>query len=88
MLLLLATLAGGGWVWATRERPLEVEIAAVAERPQGTQAAVLNASGYVTARRRATVSSVSPKYWRRSEWPTIAPAAPSSSSIGAEISPV
>jgi RND family efflux transporter MFP subunit len=57
LLLLLAGVAGGGWVWATRERPLEVEVAAVAERPQGAQAAVLNASGYVTARRRATVSS-------------------------------
>jgi HlyD family secretion protein len=57
LLLLLAGVAGGGWVWATRERPLEVEVASVAERPRGTQAAVLNASGYVTARRRATVSS-------------------------------
>src|SRR5207248_496250 len=37
---------------------------------------------------RATVSSVSPKYCRRSEWPTMAPAAPTSSSIGAESSPV
>jgi HlyD family secretion protein len=55
--LLLAGVAGGGWVWATRERPVEVEVASVAERPRGTQAAVLNASGYVTARRRATVSS-------------------------------
>jgi len=57
VLLLLAGVAGAGWVWATRERPLEVEVAAVAERPRGTQAVVLNASGYVTARRRATVSS-------------------------------
>ncbi len=40
------------------------------------------------ARARATVSSVSPKYCRRSEWPTSEPATPSSSSIGAEISPV
>ena len=47
----------GAWMWATRERPIEVEVAAVTERPVGTQAAVLNASGYVTARRRATVSS-------------------------------
>ena len=31
--------------------------AAVTERAAGTQASVLNASGYVTARRRATVSS-------------------------------
>ena len=37
--------------------PLEVEAATVTERAAGTQAAVLNASGYVTARRRATVSS-------------------------------
>ncbi len=33
------------------------EVATVTERAAGTQAAVLNASGYVTARRRATVSS-------------------------------
>ena len=37
--------------------PLEVEVAAVTSRAAGTQASVLNASGYVTARRRATVSS-------------------------------
>ena len=46
-----------GWRWATRERPVEVQVASVTERAAGTQAAVLNASGYVTARRRATVSS-------------------------------
>jgi RND family efflux transporter MFP subunit len=56
-LLLVAALAGGGWVWATRERPVEVEVAPVTQRASGTQAAVLNASGYVTARRRATISS-------------------------------
>src|SRR5262249_28813419 len=39
------------------ERPLEVQVGAVTARAAGTQAAVLNASGYVTARRRATVSS-------------------------------
>ena len=44
-------------MWVTRERPIEVEVAEVTERAAGTQAAVLNASGYVTARRRATVSS-------------------------------
>jgi HlyD family secretion protein len=51
---------GGGyaaWTWAARERPIAVETAVVTERSAGTQAAVLNASGYVTARRRATVSS-------------------------------
>jgi len=49
--------AYGGWRWATRQRPVAVETATVSERAAGTQAAVLNASGYVTARRRATVSS-------------------------------
>ena len=34
-----------------------MEVATVTERAAGTQASVLNASGYVTARRRATVSS-------------------------------
>jgi RND family efflux transporter MFP subunit len=34
-----------------------VELATVTERAAGAQASVLNASGYVTARRRATVSS-------------------------------
>jgi RND family efflux transporter MFP subunit len=58
--VLLVVLGGGGfaaWTYVTRERPIEVEVAAVTERAAGTQAAVLNASGYVTARRRATVSS-------------------------------
>ena len=45
VLLVVASLAGGGWVWATRERPVEVEVSPVAERASGTQAAVLNASG-------------------------------------------
>jgi HlyD family secretion protein len=57
VLLILAGSGLGAWTWATRERPIEVEVATVTERPVGTQAAVLNASGYVTARRRATVSS-------------------------------
>jgi HlyD family secretion protein len=56
----IAVLGAGayvGWRWATRQRPVAVETATVSERAAGTQAAVLNASGYVTARRRATVSS-------------------------------
>jgi RND family efflux transporter MFP subunit len=58
VLLVLFGAAGiGGWRWTTRERPIEVEVAAVTVRGAGTQASVLNASGYVTARRRATVSS-------------------------------
>lgn len=59
-MVVLLLLAGGGawaWAWFNRERPAEVRVAAVAGRAAGTQAAVLNASGYVTARRRATVSS-------------------------------
>jgi HlyD family secretion protein len=56
-LVVVAGLAAAGWRWATRERPTDVEAAPVAERASGTKAAVLNASGYVTARRRATISS-------------------------------
>src|SRR5438270_346193 len=55
--IVAVTLALAGWRWMTRERPAEVQVATVSERAAGTQAAVLNASGYVTARRRATVSS-------------------------------
>jgi HlyD family secretion protein len=57
LLVLLGAIGGAGWYWLGRERPVEVEVAAVTERAAGTQASVLNASGYVTARRRATVSS-------------------------------
>jgi RND family efflux transporter MFP subunit len=57
MLAVIAAAGAGVWWWLTRERPIDVETAAVTTRPAGTQAAVLNASGYVTARRRATVSS-------------------------------
>lgn len=57
MLILLAGAGAGVWLWLTRERPIEVEVATVTERAAGAQATVLNASGYVTARRRATVSS-------------------------------
>jgi len=57
LVLLLAGAGGGAWMWATRERPLQVEAAPVTQRAAGSQASVLNASGYVTARRRATVSS-------------------------------
>jgi HlyD family secretion protein len=57
VLVLLAAIGGGAWYWLGRDRPVEVEVAAVTERAAGAQASVLNASGYVTARRRATVSS-------------------------------
>ena len=57
--LIILLGAGGlaGYRWLTRERPVEVQVATVSARAAGTQAAVLNASGYVVARRRATVSS-------------------------------
>jgi RND family efflux transporter MFP subunit len=57
LIIVLAALGIGGWRWITRERPIEVQATTVTMRPVGAQAAVLNASGYVTARRRATVSS-------------------------------
>ena len=57
LVVALGALGGAGWSWATRERPVAVEVVTVAERSAGVQAAVLNATGYVTARRRATVSS-------------------------------
>jgi RND family efflux transporter MFP subunit len=57
VLLLLGAAAGGGWWWMRRVVPIEVEVAQVSQRAVGAQASVLNASGYVTARRRATVSS-------------------------------
>jgi RND family efflux transporter MFP subunit len=56
-IVLLTGAAIGVWAWLTRERPIPVQVASVTARSVGTQAAVLNASGYVTARRRATVSS-------------------------------
>jgi len=56
-LALLAAAVGGGWIWINREQPIPVEVVTASERAAGAQAAVLNASGYVTARRRATVSS-------------------------------
>jgi len=56
-LIVLGAAGFAAWRWVTRERPVEVEVASVTERAAGTQASVLNASGYVTARRRATVSS-------------------------------
>ena len=57
LIVVVGALGFGGWRWITRERPIEVQATTVTMRPAGTQAAVLNASGYVTARRRATVSS-------------------------------
>ena len=57
LVILLIGTGAGVWWWLSRERPVEVEVATVSSRQAGAQAAVLNATGYVTARRRATVSS-------------------------------
>ena len=58
--LLLALLGAGGWFFSQRLQATPVRTAAVAARAGGAGGAagsVLNASGYITARRRATVSS-------------------------------
>ena len=58
-LLLVAAAALAAWWWLGPGRPPAVRVAAVrAEEDRGGMgSAVLNASGYVTARRRATISS-------------------------------
>ena len=58
-LLLVAILLAAGWIWSTRVAAVPVKAASVTAQTGGGAApgAVLNASGYVTARRRATVSS-------------------------------
>src|SRR6476661_2584573 len=55
----IAVLALAAWGWLARPRAVEVRAAAAEARAGGAAAAgaVLNASGYVTARRQATVSS-------------------------------
>ncbi len=57
--LVAVAVAAGGWLWTTRVDAAPVTIATVTARTGAGAApgAVLNASGYVTARRRATVSS-------------------------------
>ncbi len=56
VLLLLGAAGAAAW-WFLRPKAIEVTTARVSEAPAGSVAAVLNASGYVTARRQATVSS-------------------------------
>jgi RND family efflux transporter MFP subunit len=59
VVVMVALAAAVAW-WLKRPKPLEVHTAVVREvgaSPGGTQRTVLNASGYVTARRAATVSS-------------------------------
>jgi RND family efflux transporter MFP subunit len=57
IVLLLAALGGGAWWWLNH-RPVPVHIApAVAAASDSAAGAVLQATGYVTARRQATVSA-------------------------------
>jgi len=59
VILLVAMAAAGGWFWTQRVQAAPVKTASVTAVTGAGAApgAVLNASGYVTARRRATVSS-------------------------------
>jgi len=57
LLLVLGGAGYAGYAYITRERPVEVSVAQVTERAAGTQATLLSGTGYVTARRRATISS-------------------------------
>jgi RND family efflux transporter MFP subunit len=56
--VIVAVLAAGGWFWSQRVQAEAVRTAPVVTESGGASpGAILNASGYVTARRRATVSS-------------------------------
>jgi RND family efflux transporter MFP subunit len=59
VVVLVAVIGAGAWYWSTRLQAVSVKVAPVASKTKGASSAgaVLNASGYVTARRRATVSS-------------------------------
>src|SRR5438034_3347212 len=56
IVILAVVVAGGGW-WLKRPRAIEVRTVLAREAASGAERTVLNASGYVTARREATVSS-------------------------------
>jgi RND family efflux transporter MFP subunit len=53
----IVVIAAAWWLWQRRERPAEVQVAVAAPVDSGAQSAVLSASGYVVARRLATISS-------------------------------
>ncbi len=60
ILLLLLLAGGGGWWWFTRGQGIKVKIATVQAQAGGSGSrgqTLLNASGYVTTRLEATVSS-------------------------------
>ncbi len=56
--VVILAAGGGAWAWLKAPRAVEVRTAAARAVAGGSAAgAVLDASGYVTARRQATVSS-------------------------------
>jgi HlyD family secretion protein len=59
VVLVIAFVAVGAWLWSTRLQAASVRVATVVPKPGAASGndAVLNASGYVTARREATVSA-------------------------------
>jgi RND family efflux transporter MFP subunit len=58
-LLVLLAVGAGAWYWATAMQAASVKVASATVKtgPGSAPGAVLNASGYIVARRRATVSS-------------------------------
>jgi len=57
LIVVAAAVAGGAWWYTSRTPVIEVRTATAREVRLGQPTTVLNASGYVTARRMATVSS-------------------------------
>ena len=57
VVIVLAAIAAAATWWTTRSTAAEVQTAVAREVQVGARQTVLNASGYVTARRQATVSS-------------------------------
>ena len=55
--LAIALIAAGAWAWLGRDQGIDVKTAPVVSLGTGGSASVLDATGYVTARRIATVSS-------------------------------
>jgi HlyD family secretion protein len=56
-LLVVVALGAGAWYWATAMQAATVKVAPATVKAGAAPGAVLNASGYIVARRRATVSS-------------------------------
>ena len=71
-----------------RRRTSSVRPASRSSRTSPTQTIGISPASSATLSLRLTVSSVSPKYWRRSEWPMMTCVQPAARSMPAEISPV